>query len=120
MAFDLKSIDLKKMCRRELNVGIKDQQIRYWVGGAALLLSVFLGNVFLLIVGVVLVASAYLRWCPVMSALSKSTVEAGGAPAEKEKSAPSAAPAPEPAPPAAETEKPAPARKSRAPRAKQH
>jgi hypothetical protein len=116
MAFDLKSIDLKKMCRRELNVGAKDQQIRYWVGGAALLLSVFLGNVFLLIVGVVLVASAYLRWCPVMSALSKSTVECGGAPVAKEASAP----AEESAPPAAETEAPAPAKKPRAPRAKQH
>lgn len=118
MAFDLKSIDLKKMCRRELNVGIKDQQIRYWVGGAALLLSVFLGNVFLLIVGVVLVASAYLRWCPVMSALSKSTVEAGGAPAEKAE--PAAAPADESASAAAEAEKPAPARKPRASRAKQN
>ncbi|HLF97876.1 MAG TPA: DUF2892 domain-containing protein [Methylococcaceae bacterium] len=118
MAFDLKSIDFKKMCKRELNVGTKDQQIRYWVGGAALLLSVFLGNVFLLIVGVALVGSAYLRWCPAYSALSKSTAEAGGAPAEKEESAPAVAPSPEPAAPAAGTEKPAPARKPRASRAK--
>lgn len=108
MAFDLKSIDLKKMCRRELNVGAKDQQMRYWAGGGALLLSVFLGNVFLLIVGVALVGSAYLRWCPAYSALNRSTVEAGGAPAEKA----------EPVPTADKAEKPAPARKPRAPRAK--
>lgn len=120
MAFDLKSIDLKKMCKRELNVGTKDQQIRYWVGGAALLISVFTGYILLLIVGIALVVSAYLRWCPAYSALSKSTAEAGGAPAAPEKSAPAETAAAEPVPPAAEAEKPAPAKKPRAPRAKQH
>lgn len=105
------AFDFKKLCKKELNVGLKDQQIRYWAGGAALLLSVFLGNVFLLIVGVILVGSAYLRWCPAYSALGKNTVEAGGAPPAAEEAAPAETSAAEP-------EKAAPARKPRASRAK--
>jgi hypothetical protein len=79
-----------------------------------LLLSVFLGNVFLLIVGAALVASAYLRWCPVYSGMGKSTLE----PSQTEKTA---APEPEKAE-KAESAKPeeAHARKPRAHRAKPH
>lgn len=79
MAFDLKSFDIKKFdfkkIKYEVNVGTRDQQIRYGVGCVALLLSVFMGSVFLLIVGCALVASAYVRWCPAYSAVEQNTLE---------------------------------------------
>jgi len=69
------SFDIKKMIKRELNVGLKDQKIRYGVGAGLALVSVFLANIPLLIIGGILLASAHLRWCPVYSGLSKSTVD---------------------------------------------
>jgi hypothetical protein len=69
------NFDFKKMLNRELNVGLKDQKIRYGVGCVSLLASVFLGNIPMLLLGGVLVTSAYLRWCPAYSGLGKSTVD---------------------------------------------
>lgn len=69
------AFDYKKMLKRELNVGLKDRQYRMIGGAVTLLLSVFLGNIFLLLIGIVLVATALMRWCPVYSGLSKSTVD---------------------------------------------
>ncbi|MGX2039129.1 YgaP family membrane protein [Methylocaldum sp. MU1018] len=69
------SFDIKKMAKRELNVGLKDQKIRYGVGIGLTLISVFLANIPLLIVGSILLASARLRWCPVYSGLGRSTVD---------------------------------------------
>jgi hypothetical protein len=71
------SFDIKKMTKRELNVGLKDQKIRYGVGAALALISVFLANIPLLLIGGILLASAHLRWCPVYSGLGRSTVESG-------------------------------------------
>jgi len=69
------NFDIKRALVRELNIGIKDRNIRYGAGAVALLLSVFLGDIFLLVIGGILVATAFLRWCPVYSGLSRSTVE---------------------------------------------
>ena len=71
------TFDIKKVLKRELNVGLKDRNIRYGVGAALLLLSVFMGNIFILIIGGVLVATAYLRWCPAYSGMSMNTVKEG-------------------------------------------
>jgi hypothetical protein len=71
------SFDVKRLLKPELNVGLKDQKIRYGVGIGALLLSVFLANIPLLIIGGALVGSAKTRWCPVYSQLGKSTVQPG-------------------------------------------
>lgn len=70
------AFDYKRMMQRELNVGLKDQKIRYAAGWAALLVSVFLGNIPLLLLGSGLVVSAKLRWCPVYSGMTRSTVDA--------------------------------------------
>lgn len=77
------AFDYKRMMRRELNVGLKDQRIRYAAGSAAILISVFLGNIPLLLLGSGLIVTARLRWCPVYSGMTKSTVspdeeQAGG------------------------------------------
>ena len=58
------NFDFKRALQREFNVGAKEQKVRYMVGMGALLVSVFLANIPLLLVGVVLVATAKLQWCP--------------------------------------------------------
>lgn len=76
------SFDYKRAMKREFNVGGKEQRLRYSIGIGSLLISVFLANIPLLLVGVVLVATAKLQWCPVYSGLSKSSVEPGEQPTQ--------------------------------------
>jgi len=71
------NFDFKKMLKPEVNVGLKERKTRYAVGTGALVLSVFMANIPLLLIGGVLVATAKWRWCPVYSGMSKSTVQAG-------------------------------------------
>ncbi len=71
------NFDFKRMLKRELNVGLQEQKIRYGVGIGALLVSVFLANIPLLFIGGALVATAKLRWCPAYSGMCKSTAEPG-------------------------------------------
>jgi hypothetical protein len=71
------SFDVKRALKPELNVGLKDRKVRYGAGAALLLVSVFLANIPLAIVGGILVGSAKMRWCPVYSGLGKSTVQPG-------------------------------------------
>ncbi len=69
------SFDFKRALQKEVNVGLKEQKIRYWAGSGMLLASVFLGNIPLLLIGGVVVYTAFSRWCPAYSGLSKSTVD---------------------------------------------
>jgi hypothetical protein len=71
------TFDVKKMLKPEVNVGLKDQKVRYGVGITALLVSVFLANIPLLFIGGILVGTARFRWCPAYSGLGKSTVQPG-------------------------------------------
>jgi hypothetical protein len=71
------SFDFKRVFKPELNVGLKDQKMRYGFGIGLLLVSVFLANIPLLLVGSALVATAKLRWCPAYSGLGKTTVLPG-------------------------------------------
>ena len=70
------TFDIKRALVRELNMGARDRSIRYAAGAAIFLLSVFTGNILLLLVAGGLFATAYTRWCPVYSGLSKTTLEA--------------------------------------------
>lgn len=74
------SFDYTRMLKREFNVGLKERKLRYGVGIASLVVSVFLGNIPLLLLGIVLVATAKLQWCPVYSGLGKSSVMPGETP----------------------------------------
>jgi len=102
------SFDVKRMVKFEHNVGSKDQKIRYAVGIVALLLAIFKGNIFLLVLGIILVGSAYLTWCPILSGLGKNTCGTDTGPAaqgggeEKTAASEEPAPAPEEAAPASE------------------
>lgn len=69
------SFDFKRALKKEVNVGLKEQKIRYGVGSALLLISVFLGNIPLLLIGIVLVATGFTRWCPAYSGLNRTTVD---------------------------------------------
>lgn len=69
------SFDFKRALQKEVNIGLKEQQIRFAAGSALLLLSVFLGNIPVLLLGALLVYTGFTRWCPAYSGLSKSTVD---------------------------------------------
>ena len=75
------SFDFKKALKKEVNVGLHEQKIRYGVGSALLLTSVFLGNIPLLLLGSALVATGFTRWCPAYSGLNKTTVDPNEPPA---------------------------------------
>lgn len=69
------SFDFKRALHKEVNVGLKERKIRYAAGSALLLLSVFLGNIPLLVLGSVLVYTGFSRWCPAYSGLGRSSVD---------------------------------------------
>lgn len=96
------SFDIARMTKFEHNVGDKEKQYRLYGGVALLVVSIFLGEPFMLIIGLVLVATGYSGWCPVYSGLGKNTcVAAASAPAASAAAAPASAPAAEkPAKPA--------------------
>jgi len=63
------------MLKFEHNVGEKEKKYRLYAGSALLVISLFVpgGEVLLLLVGLVLVATGYSGWCPVYSGLNKNT-----------------------------------------------
>ncbi|HFD11084.1 MAG TPA: DUF2892 domain-containing protein [Crenotrichaceae bacterium] len=67
------AFDYKKMLKKELNLGEKDILIRRSIGIACVVLSVLPGSVPMLLIGIVLIGSATIRWCPVYSGLHKNT-----------------------------------------------
>jgi len=69
MKFDIKKVKF------EHNIGLKDKNMRNAIGGVAVFISIFLANIFLLVVGTILIATAYSGWCPVYSGMEKSTLE---------------------------------------------
>ncbi|EGW23778.1 YgaP family membrane protein [Methylobacter tundripaludum] len=69
------NFDFKRMLKFEHNVGEKEKKYRLYAGSALLVISLFVpgGEVLLLLVGLVLVATGYSGWCPVYSGLNKNT-----------------------------------------------
>lgn len=70
------NFDFKRMLKFEHNIGTKEKQYRLYAGAAIAALSVFMGNIVLLLIGVVLIATGFSGWCPAYSGMNKSTVEA--------------------------------------------
>jgi len=71
------SFDIKRVLHKEINIGLQERKLRYGVGSGLLVASVFVFPVPFLLVGGVLVATAFTRWCPVYSGLSRSSVAPG-------------------------------------------
>jgi hypothetical protein len=69
--------DFKRMLKYEYNVGDKDQKIRYGVGSLSIFLSLFLGSVPLLLLGIALLISGYTHFCPIYAGLGKTTACSG-------------------------------------------
>lgn len=71
------SFDFKRMLKFEHNIGEKEKKYRLYAGSALLLISLFVpgGEVFLLLLGLVLVATGYFGWCPAYSGMNKNTTE---------------------------------------------
>lgn len=67
------SFDYKRMTKFEHNVGEKEKKYRLYGGAALLVISIFTAQIFLLIVGLVLVATGYSGWCPVYSGMCRNT-----------------------------------------------
>ena len=65
--------DFKRMLKKEHNLGAKDILIRKNVGIACAVLSLLPGSVPMLLLGILLIGSATLSWCPVYSGLHKNT-----------------------------------------------
>ena len=69
------SFDFKRMMKFEHNVGEKEKKYRLYGGAGLLVLSVFMGDPFILILGLILTGTGYSGWCPVYSGLNKNTCE---------------------------------------------
>ena len=67
------NFDYKRMVKFEHNVGDNEKKIRLAAGAGLILISLFLANIFLLILGLVLVATGYTGWCPAYSGVGKNT-----------------------------------------------
>ncbi len=70
--------DFKRMFKYEYNVGDQDQKIRYGVGSFAILVSLFLGSVPLLLLGIALLVSGYTHFCPIYAGLGRTTAACCG------------------------------------------
>lgn len=75
--------DYKRLLKFEHNVGAKDKKIRLYAGIALLVVSLFAASVLMLVVGLVLVATSYIGWCPAYSGFgfNSGTGEVAAAPA---------------------------------------
>lgn len=67
--------DYKRMLKKELNVGSKEKQIRLIAGLGLILISIPLAKIILLIVGLILVATGYVGWCPINSGFGRNSYE---------------------------------------------
>ncbi|KAF3982031.1 MAG: DUF2892 domain-containing protein [Methylococcales symbiont of Hymedesmia sp. n. MRB-2018] len=67
--------DYKRLVKLEVNVGEKEKKMRLIAGSVLVFISLFPASVILLIVGIILLASAYTKMCPFNSALHRNTCE---------------------------------------------
>jgi hypothetical protein len=70
------SFDFKRMMKLELNVGEKEKKYRLYGGVALLIISLPYGNPYLLVIGLVLVATGFTGKCPIYSGMGKNTCTA--------------------------------------------
>lgn len=67
------SFDYKRVVKFEHNVGDKEKNMRLVAGSALLLISLFTAKIILLLLGLVLVATGYIGWCPAYSGFGRNT-----------------------------------------------
>jgi hypothetical protein len=69
------SFDYKRLVKFEHNLGAKDKKVRLYSGIVLLSVSLFTASVLMLLVGLVLVGTAYSGWCPAYSGLDKNSLD---------------------------------------------
>jgi hypothetical protein len=69
------NFDYKRLIKFELNIAEQEKKYRVIGGAALLLISVLTAKIILLVVGLVLVATGYVGWCPAYSGFDKNTRE---------------------------------------------
>ncbi len=74
------SFDIRRMLQREFNVGKYDQKIRICAGIVMMVLASQIESGTIMLLGLAVVVSGMLRWCPAYSAMGKSTVQEGEEP----------------------------------------
>jgi hypothetical protein len=67
------SFDAKRMLKFEYNIGAKEKQYRIYAGTAAVVISVFTASIFLLLIGMALIATGFYGWCPTYSGMYRNT-----------------------------------------------
>ena len=70
------NFDYKRLIKFEHNIGAKDKKIRMAAGIVLLAASLFTAKILFLVVGLALVATSYIGWCPAYSGFDKSTRDA--------------------------------------------
>lgn len=73
------NFDYKRLIKFEHNIGAKDKKVRMIAGVVLLATSLFTAKILLLVVGLVLVATSYIGWCPAYSGFDKNTLDADAA-----------------------------------------
>ncbi len=73
------SFDYKRLIKFELNISEQEKKYRVMGGAGLLLVSVFTAKILLLLVGLALVATGYVGWCPAYSSMDKNTRDSGNA-----------------------------------------
>ncbi|WKJ89344.1 DUF2892 domain-containing protein [Methylomonas montana] len=68
------SFDYKRLIKFEHNIGDKDKKVRMVSGVVLLAVSLFTASILMLVVGLVLVATSYVGWCPAYSGFDKNTL----------------------------------------------
>lgn len=68
------SFDYKRLIKFEHNIGDKDKKVRMVSGVVLLVVSLFTASVLMLLVGLALVATSYIGWCPAYSGFDKNTL----------------------------------------------
>lgn len=64
-----------KIIKPALNVGAKEQKIRFMIGSALVFISVFTACILFLLLGLILIGTAYLGRCPVYASFNYNTLE---------------------------------------------
>ncbi|MGR9115604.1 MAG: YgaP family membrane protein [Gammaproteobacteria bacterium] len=71
------SFDYKRLVKFEHNVGENDKKYRMIGGSILVVVSLFTAKIPLILLGMVLIATAYTGWCPVYSGFGKNTCGSG-------------------------------------------
>jgi len=74
------SFDVKRMLKREFNVGKKDQQIRLGAGVGVMVIASMIESGVLMLLGLIVMVTGLIKWCPAYSAMGKTTVQEGDTP----------------------------------------